>query len=139
MSITREDLKVVYKATFGARNEWQNILLELGVSSTTIYSIEISRQGNPTHCFRDGLSEWLTGGVRSWRDLVEALSSPTVGRNDIAMTIERNYIQSASVTSEKQTCEYMVICIMYRTYTIRQYACNCTSSVSILTLVLSEN
>ena len=102
MSITIADLKKVYKATFGARNEWQNILLELEVSSATIDSIEITRQGNSSHCFRDGLSEWLTGGVRSWGDLVEALSSPTVGHSDIAMVIKRDYMQSTSARSERQ-------------------------------------
>ena len=107
MSITITDLKKVYKATYGARNEWQNILLELEVSGATIDSIEIARQGNSRHCLRDGLSEWLTGGERSWGDLVEALSSPTVGHSDTAMMIKRDYMQCTSAHSERQRlCEY---------------------------------
>ena len=95
MSITIADLKKVYTTTFEARNEWRNILLELEVSSATIDSIGVRYCDNPKDCYREGLSEWLEGGERSWGDLVEALSSPTVGHSDIAMAIKRDYIQSA--------------------------------------------
>ena len=102
-------LKQVYKATFEARNEWKNILLELEVSSATIRNIGMRCGDNPKDCYREGLSEWLQGVERTWGDLVEALSSPTVGHDDIAMAIERDYIQSASstssITSGKQTGE----------------------------------
>ena len=94
MSITIDDLKNVYKATFEARNEWKNILLELEVSSATIDSIGVKCRDNPKECYREGLKEWLEGGERSWGDLVEALSSPIVGHSDIAMVIKRDYIQS---------------------------------------------
>ena len=94
MSITIADLKSVYKVTFEARNEWKNILLELEVSSATIDSIGVKCHDNPKECYREGLKEWLEGGQRSWGDLVEALSSPTVGHSDIAMVIKRDYIQS---------------------------------------------
>ena len=96
MSITIDDLKKVYKATFEARNEWKNILLELEVSSATIDSIGVKCQDNPKECYREGLKEWLEGGERSWGDLVEALSSTTVGHSDIAMVIKRDYIKSVS-------------------------------------------
>ena len=66
-------------------------MLELGVSYDTIDSIEIARKGNPDHCYRDGLKEWLIGGERTWGDLVEAMSSPTVGHSDIAMVIKRQW------------------------------------------------
>ena len=101
------DLKQVYKATFEARNEWKNILLELEISSATIRNIGMRCRDDPKDCYREGLSEWLESGDRSWGDLVDALSSPTVGHGDIAMVIERDYIQSASaissIISGKQT------------------------------------
>ena len=50
---------------------------------------------NPEDCYREGLKEWLGSGERSWGDLVEALCSPTVGRRDIAMVINKDYILSA--------------------------------------------
>ena len=49
----------------------------------------------PDQCYHEGLSEWLEGGERSWGDLVEALSSPTVGHSDIAMVVERDFTRSS--------------------------------------------
>ena len=99
MSITIADLKRVYKTTFEARNESKNILLELEISSSTIDSIRERCHDNPKECYREGLKEWLEGGERSWGDLVEALSSPTVGCNDIATVIVKDYIQSVGSTT----------------------------------------
>ena len=104
-SITIADLKVVYRASFKAHEHWQNILLELEVSSDVIKNTH-HKYHNTAICYREGLRHWLKGGERSWGDLVEALSSPTVGRSDIAKEIERDYILSAGsgqVTSKKQT------------------------------------
>ena len=107
-SITIADLKVVYRATFKAHKQWLNILLELEVSYDVIESTRHKyRYSTSTAiCYHEGLRQWLEGGERSWGDLVEALSSPTVGHSDIAKEIERDYILSAGsgrVTSEKQT------------------------------------
>ena len=107
MSITIKDLNKVYRTTFEARNEWQNILLELGVSCATIDSIEAARKGNSVHCYRDGLKGWLEGQERSWGDLVKALSSPTVGHEGIARRIEQLYIQSDGQTSKNVVHMYL--------------------------------
>ena len=80
-------------------------MLELRLSKATIEAIGTEWNNNPEDCYREGLSEWLKGGERSWGDLMEALSSPTVGHSDIAMVIERDYLQSladTNVTSESQ-------------------------------------
>ena len=104
-SITIADLKAVYRATFKAHEQWQTILLELEVSSDDIENTLQKYLYNTAICYHEGLRQWLEGGERSWEDLVEALSSPTVGRSDIAKEIERDYILSAGsgrVTSKKQ-------------------------------------
>ena len=101
--ITIADLKIVYKVTFEARNKWRNILLELEFSSAAIDSIGERWRGNPEDCHREGLKEWLESGERSWGDLVEALSSPTVSHSDIAMVIEREYIQQHSTVTITST------------------------------------
>ena len=90
-TITPADLKSVYRITYGARNKWRNILLELDVSSTTIESIGKRWHDTSEDCYREGLSEWLKTGVRSWGDLEEALSSPTVGYSDIANLIKKKF------------------------------------------------
>ncbi len=87
MSLTAANLKELYVTTFEARTKWRNILLMLGVPSASIDSVGIKWRDNPDDCYREGLSEWLKSGERSRIDLMEALASPVVGHNDIAMLI----------------------------------------------------
>ena len=115
-SITIADLKVVYRATFEAHKQWQNVLLELEVSSNDIEYTRFRYHDDAVICYREGLRQWLKGGKRRWGDLVEALSSPTVGRSDIAKEIERDYILSAGsdgVTSKKQISKLKVLNILH--------------------------
>ncbi len=97
--LTIADLKKLYMATFDARNRWRNILLVLQVSPDTIDSIGKKWQDNPDDCYHEGLKEWLKSGKRSWEDLVEALSSPTVGLSDLAQTIEKDHLQCTSASN----------------------------------------
>ena len=64
------------------------------MGGATIERIRVRCRDHSDHCYREGLTEWLEGGERSWGDLVKALSSPTVGRSDIAMVIERDFLGS---------------------------------------------
>ena len=109
-SITIADLKVVYRTSFKAHKQWLNILLELEVSSDVIEKTRHKYCYNSVSCYHEGLRQWLEGGERSWGDLVEALSSSTVGRSDIAKEIERDYILSAGsvgVIPEKQKSRFI--------------------------------
>ena len=92
--LTIENHNEVYTTTFEARNKWKNILLGLGISHADIDDIGVKCNNNPDDCYREGLALWLNGGERSWGDLVNAFSSPTVGHKDIARKIERVYIHS---------------------------------------------
>ena len=87
MALFSSDLKRVYRRTFDAREKWCNILLELNISNEEIYRIKTEFHDNPADCYREGLSKWLKDGGRNWEDLIEALSSPTVGHSDIAESI----------------------------------------------------
>ncbi len=100
--LTIEDLKKVYLVTFDARVKWRNILLVLDVSPATINNVGTNCRDNPEDCYREGLSEWLKGGERSWEDVVKALSSPIVGHSDIARTIERDHLQSTGASNPKK-------------------------------------
>ncbi len=97
--LTMADLKKLYIAMFDARTKWRNILLFLGVSPDTIDRIGMQWQDDPDDCYREGLKKWLKNGEKSWKDVVEALSSPTVGYSGLARTIERDYPQSAALSS----------------------------------------
>ncbi len=63
---------------------------------STLKTIGNEWSNNPDDCYREGLLEWLKGGEGSWRDIVNALSSPTVGHSDVAMTVEKDHIQSTT-------------------------------------------
>ncbi len=81
----------VYTATYNARSKWRNVLFALEISTATINSIGIAGNSDPDICYREGLSEWLKSGQRTWNDVVMALSTPTVGHKDLAKIIEQNH------------------------------------------------
>ena len=102
--ITISDLEEVFAASFKAQNEWQSVLLALGVSSATIESIRVRCHDNPEDCYHKGLAGWLKGGERSWGDLVEALSA------SIAKMIERGQTSGTTSDPDSQQCKLMVTC-----------------------------
>ena len=102
-AIHSNDLEKVFAITFVARNQWKHILLKLGISGTVIESIRVRCHDVPKDCYYEGLTEWLKSGERSWGDLIEALTSPAVGHNDLARMIERDYIQSPSDTNSSKS------------------------------------
>ena len=106
--LTIADLNKVYLATFEARIKWRNILLMLEVSAATIRSIGKEWNNYPDDCYREGLLEWLNEGERSWKSMVKALSSPTVGHVHIARTIERDHLQSSNPTDVKSEGKYQL-------------------------------
>ena len=97
------DIEEVYAATSDARGKWRNILFSLEVATATINSIGVAGKNNPDICYREGLVEWLKGGQRIWKDVVEALSTPTVGYEGIAKAIEKLHIQSAADDTADKT------------------------------------
>ena len=115
-SITIADFEVVYRATSDAHEHWQNILFELEVSYDVIENTHFRYRCDTVSCYRKGLRKWLKGGERKWGDLVEALSSPTVGRSDIAKEIMRDYILSAGSggeTSKKKRSKLKILRILH--------------------------
>ncbi|XP_064407259.1 uncharacterized protein LOC135352069 isoform X3 [Halichondria panicea] len=100
--LTIADLKRLYLVTFDARIKWRNILLILDVPSATIDSIGKEWSNNPDDCYREGLKEWLNEGGKSWKEMVEALTSPIVGEAHIAQTIERDHLQSTGPSNPKK-------------------------------------
>lgn len=91
MSLKIDNLEEVYTAAFDARSKWRNILFTLEIETNRINSIGDTWENNPEICFREGLSEWLKSGKRSWKDLIQALSTPTVGYKDVAKVIEKDH------------------------------------------------
>lgn len=105
MSTSAISLKEVYTKTYEARDKWRNILLALDVPLDTIHSIGTTWNNKADDCYREGLSEWLKGGVRTWRDMAKALSSPIVGYSDLASAIDHESVKVGSTEPEgKYVC-----------------------------------
>ena len=113
--LTIADLKRLYLVTFDARIKWRNILLILDVPSDTIHSIGKEWSNNPDDCYREGLIKWLNEGGKSWKEMVEALSSPIVSEVHIARTIERDHLQSTGPNNPKLQGKHQFGIIFYPT------------------------
>ena len=101
VALTNEDLKQVYARTYKARSRWSNILLALSVDNATIETLGRTHR-DPDDAYRTGLSRWLSGGSGTWKDLAEAMSNPTVGHQDIANDIEKEYLHGGKSYTENQ-------------------------------------
>ena len=101
-------LNGVYTKTYKARNKWRNILLALKVDNATIDSIGAKWRDNPDNCYREGLDVWLRGEEKSWKDVVEALSSPTVGHSGIAKEIYVHQEKEKGGTGDQTTVSNVV-------------------------------
>lgn len=116
MSNKIADVKEVYTATFEARSKWRNILFALEVSTATINSIGVAAKNDPDICYREGLSEWLKGGQRTWTNIVAALSTPTVGHEDIAKMVEQDHpiqtVDNAATNDESVTENLPGMCVI---------------------------
>ena len=86
----KHSLKTILDSISTLTAEWFNLGVALGLSYDTLRHIESNYQGHAHRCQTEMVIVWLqkTDNVhRSWRSLVSALSSPSVGRNDIATMI----------------------------------------------------
>ncbi len=91
-ALVAEDLGKVYEELYEARVQWKNIGLKLGLTLSTLYSIETHRHYKNEPSCQDMLNEWLTNGKNTnWSTLAEALESPMVGYPNIASAIQTKY------------------------------------------------
>ncbi len=91
-----DNLTEVFECTYGARAEWYNIGLKLGVHPNDLKSI----RGDDDKCLRRVLEIWLQMHVTlkpTWQSLPEALRSKIVSREDVAQEVEK-YLKSKMET-----------------------------------------
>ncbi len=91
-----DDFRVVKKAVFRARRRWRPIGTELGISQDDLDNIEDEGDDNE-ECLANMLRVWLRSpSLRpTWEALVKALQDQTVGRENIAIEIAKNYLTPA--------------------------------------------
>ena len=76
--------------------EWFNLGVALGLSYGTLREIDSNHRGEARRCLTEMVIAWLRkkdNSQPSWWSLVSALSSPSVGRVEIATMIAAKYSQ----------------------------------------------
>ena len=80
------DLSAIQKTTWGARSQWYNVGLELGISADTLDAIKRNNRDICEDCYTTIVKHWLK--VKhprpTWTALAEALKSPSVNMGHLA-------------------------------------------------------
>lgn len=95
--LTVKDLNVVLTSSIDAKTKWDFIGLALGISPSELDAIE-EEYDSIDRRFKNMLKKWLKMAVNpppSWQGLVMALRSKTVGHDQLAKAIEKEYIIEA--------------------------------------------
>ena len=80
---------VVYTVLYSVRAKWYELGLLLGFSAESLDSIRIDEFYQTEGCLRTMLHKRMETKQFTWEEIVVALRSPTVNRNDLAERIEK--------------------------------------------------
>ena len=86
----KDSLKTVLNSISTLTADWFNLGVALGLSYDTLREIESNHRGEARRCQTEMVVAWLQmkdNSQPSWQSLVSALSSPSVGRVEIATMI----------------------------------------------------
>lgn len=91
-------LALVVTMAWQAHDKWRELGLELGIDSSELDALSNKHRGFARGCFAEMMSVWLKsaavkklpGELSTYRGLVSALSSPTVGLKNIADSMEKS-------------------------------------------------
>lgn len=86
------DLKTLINELFSVRQKWYPIGVQLNVDHTVLEDIETKHAGDVYRQLSSMLQEWLKNGSKtaSWREIVEALRSPSVDTTSLASNLKIN-------------------------------------------------
>ena len=86
-----DDLHVVMEELNDARAKWYDIALQLCMNVGTLDAIQ-EQYDDPSHCLRETLTTWLkTCPSPTWKNIVYALRSSTIGEVRLAADLEQKY------------------------------------------------
>ena len=116
MELSVDDLGIVRNEIFDASPKWYDVGLELKVSVATLDSIR-DQFGDPKDCFREALKCWLKSTLKpTWRVLVDALRSRTVGEKQLADNLEAKHCSiPGDKTQGKAVLSRILIAQLYDT------------------------
>lgn len=90
-----EDFKDIHNILYGARDSWKSLGIALRIPFNTLMNIEGRIPPNTDKRYKDVLTHWLLNGKnRTWKTLVSALQSKSVGRPDLARKIRQHYMMT---------------------------------------------
>ena len=84
------DLKTALNFSWGARDVWFNMGLQLNIGVMKLQQIDDDNDEDTDTCLREMLLEWLTSSP-SWEDLATALEQGSVDWTDMACEIRRKF------------------------------------------------
>ena len=109
MSLSVNDLKVLFPALYPARTKWYDIGLLLDVPVDTLDTIKSENKDDLGACLREMLHYALKSGDRklTWKRVVDALKNDIVGDAELADSLSRNYC------CNEGTCIYINSAVVY--------------------------
>ena len=90
-SLSLTSFKVVFEQLLCIRVEWYNFGLALGLSPCDVDAINVDNHGKCKPCLRETLITRIHVKPLTWREVVFALRSPTIGNNDLAEEIQSKF------------------------------------------------
>ena len=98
--LTEEDWGKLQNALHGRDSKWQAIGIQLNVSHGELTEIRERCGENLEACNREMQIVWLKSGKATWRALLEALQSASVGLLEDAKRIRENYLACRKLDSD---------------------------------------
>ena len=86
----KDSLRTILDSISTLTSEWFNLGVALGLSYDTLKIIECNYRGDARRCLTEMVMAWLQmkdNSQPSWQSLASALSSPSVGRIEVATMI----------------------------------------------------
>ena len=90
-TLSLTSFQVVFEQLFSIRNKWDNFGLALGLSPSDVNAIYTDNHGKCEPCLRETLITRLNVKPLTWREVVFALRSPTIGNNELAKEIQSKF------------------------------------------------
>ena len=98
----------VQEALHGTESKWMPIGIQLRIPNAKLTKIE-HQYSNLEDCNRQMQITWLKTGKATWKDLVKALRTKSVGLPEIATSIEEMHIHGDGGSMDHHTGMYVLV------------------------------
>lgn len=91
MSLTLNDLPLVFEELHDARKRWYEIGLQLSIPVQDLESILSENKNDQNICLRRVLMTWLKSGKAKWSTMCSVLTNRTIGEKVLAEELRKKY------------------------------------------------